>query len=51
LTCGRGESGGPFEFGAHQFSEAELAELDAAERERALGGLRRLRGLYPSTPL
>jgi endonuclease/exonuclease/phosphatase family metal-dependent hydrolase len=37
------ESGGPFEFGAHQFTEAELSELDAGVRARAMDGLKRLR--------
>lgn len=35
--------GGPFEFGAHEFTEAELAGLPKAERERAAMGLERLR--------
>ena len=37
------EGGGPFEFGAHEFTEAELASLPKAKRERAAGALRRLR--------
>ncbi len=35
--------GGPFEFGSHQFTEAELAPLDPPDRARALDGLHRLR--------
>lgn len=37
------EGGGPFEFGAHEFTEAELAGLSKAERERTATGLARLR--------
>lgn len=43
------ESGGPFEFSAHQFTEAELAELDIEVRERALEGLKRLRAQLVDT--
>lgn len=35
--------GGPFEFGAHEFTEAELAELPLDVRERTVAGLKRLR--------
>ena len=35
--------GGPFEFGPHEFSEAELAHLPKPERERTASGLERLR--------
>ena len=35
--------GGPFEFGAHEFTEAELAELPPDARERTASGLERLR--------
>lgn len=34
--------GGPFEFGAHEFTEAELAELLPDVRERTAAGLERL---------
>jgi endonuclease/exonuclease/phosphatase family metal-dependent hydrolase len=37
------EGGGPFEFGAHEFTEAELGALPKIERERAAAGLERLR--------
>ncbi len=37
------EGGGPFEFGAHEFTEAELASLPKVERERTAAGLERLR--------
>lgn len=37
------DGGGPFEFGPHAFTEAELADLDAPDRSRALDGLGRLR--------
>ncbi len=37
------DRGGPFEFGSHQFTEAELADLEPRARVRALGGLKRLR--------
>ena len=35
--------GGPFEFGPHDFTEAELASLSKSERERTGSGLERLR--------
>lgn len=35
--------GGPFEFGPHEFSEAELSRLSKAERERTARGLDALR--------
>jgi hypothetical protein len=35
--------GGPFEFGAHEFTEAELSTLRAGARTRCLAGLERLR--------
>ena len=35
--------GGPFEFGAHEFAEAELEQLSKGARTRCLDGLRRLR--------
>lgn len=35
--------GGPFEFGAHEFTEAELGQLSKGARSRCLEGLRRLR--------
>ena len=37
------EGGGPFEFGAHEFTEAELALLPKVDRERTATGLDRLR--------
>jgi hypothetical protein len=36
------ERGGPFEFGCHAFTEAELADLETDDRERARSGLERL---------
>lgn len=36
------ERGGPFEFGSHEFKEAELAHLDKETRQRALARLRDL---------
>ena len=35
--------GGPFEFGAHEFSEAELSDLGARERKQCTEGLVRMR--------
>ena len=37
------EGGGPFEFGTHKFTEAELAVLPKVERKRTAAGLERLR--------
>lgn len=37
------DGGGPFEFGPHAFSEAELADLPKGDRARVLDGLGRLR--------
>jgi endonuclease/exonuclease/phosphatase family metal-dependent hydrolase len=45
------ESGGAFEFGSHDFTEAELVALEPPERERALAGLKRLhRQLVDAVP-
>ena len=37
------EGGGPFEFGSHEFTEAELSALPKRARKRAADGLSRLR--------
>jgi len=37
------EGGGPFEFGAHEFTEAELATIPRARREQTMATLDRLR--------
>jgi endonuclease/exonuclease/phosphatase family metal-dependent hydrolase len=43
--------GGPFEFGPHEFSEAELAQLSRTERERTAKGLKALhKDLVKSIP-
>lgn len=45
------EAGGPFEFGSHAFTHAELAQLEPKLRKRTSEGLRRLRSsLVRSVP-
>lgn len=45
------EAGGPFEFGPHSFTQAELAQLEPNVRKRTSDGLRRLRSaLVHSVP-